>query len=310
LGLSKNLFNYISRNRDMVCGRSVLVLGNPFFETSILKGVVAKELIGEIESLPRHQRSEKLFLRYFKVSNYSILDIDSSEGANFVYDLNEFISDTNLIGVFDIIIDGGTQEHIFDNTRFTINIFNFLRPNGLYFFDLPANGYMEHGFRQYSPTYFYDLCFHNKNMLKIHGLILYESGSIGGLNCLPVYQEKETSTWSMRTETTLLQPYGTLNLDFFTGTCLALFNRINGSTSILGCIELRTSGQLDFRVKQFLYRNFSLAHVLPSDTNSSVILNKVLIRSFKRLLVLTPLPFLVKVAFLKLLFASYRFLRH
>jgi hypothetical protein len=169
---------------------------------------------------------------------------------------------------------------------------------------------MEHGFRQYSPTYFYDLCFHNKNILRLHGLVLYELGSIGGLNCLPVYHKKEESSWLMQPEKILRQPHGTLNLDLFTGTCLALFNRINRPSSVLGCIELRSSCHLDFRVQQFLYRNHRLAELLPTDATSSIPLSKVLINLFKRLLVLMPLPFRVKVVFLRLLFVSYRFFRH
>ena len=44
------------------------------------------------------------------------------------------------------------------------NMFKLLKNGGIYYFGLPSNNWVDHGFFQFSPTFFKDLCIDNKNL--------------------------------------------------------------------------------------------------------------------------------------------------
>lgn len=79
------------------------------------------------------------------------LDLSDYEGANLLYDLNERI---HLGSTYDLIIDGGTLEHVFNVPIALENISSFLKVGGRVIHFVPANGYMGHGFYQFSPEFF------------------------------------------------------------------------------------------------------------------------------------------------------------
>lgn len=80
-----------------------------------------------------------------------ILDISNYEGANLIYDLNHKI-DLGL--TYDLIIDGGTVEHIFNVPLVLENISSFLKVGGRVLHFNPANNQMGHGMYQFSPEFF------------------------------------------------------------------------------------------------------------------------------------------------------------
>ena len=83
------------------------------------------------------------------------LDISDYEDAEYIWDLNKPIS-KDWQGKFGTIIDSGTLEHLFDVRQSMANIVHLLQPHGRIIHISPANNYMEHGFYQFSPTFFYD----------------------------------------------------------------------------------------------------------------------------------------------------------
>jgi len=83
------------------------------------------------------------------------LDVSRFEGASICHDLNEPIPDT-LSCRYDLVIDAGTLEHIFDCRAALRNIYYLLREGGVVVHSLPANGQLEHGFYQFSPTFLQD----------------------------------------------------------------------------------------------------------------------------------------------------------
>ena len=52
-------------------------------------------------------------LKLLGVVDLTVIDYSSFEGANYIHDLNYPVS-ANLSGRFDLVIDGGTLEHIFN----------------------------------------------------------------------------------------------------------------------------------------------------------------------------------------------------
>jgi len=95
----------------------------------------------------------------FKLLGYDeVLSIDYSdyEGADYVFDLNEIVSDPEILSSASLIVDGGTLEHIFHVPNVMKNIFYILGDRGVIYHANPMNNYVDHGFYQFSPTFYFD----------------------------------------------------------------------------------------------------------------------------------------------------------
>jgi len=82
------------------------------------------------------------------------IDTDPDE-ADLCCDLNQELP-WQLKGEFSLVVDCGTTEHIFDVKQTIENINSLCRDGGKIFHHTPANGYIDHGFFQFSPTFYLD----------------------------------------------------------------------------------------------------------------------------------------------------------
>jgi hypothetical protein len=78
------------------------------------------------------------------------MDYSSYEGANLVHDLNIPISNS-LYNSFDVVIDGGTLEHVFNFPVAIENMLRLVKQGGMVLMCTPANNLCGHGFYQFSP---------------------------------------------------------------------------------------------------------------------------------------------------------------
>jgi len=76
------------------------------------------------------------------------------EGADIVHDMNEEIP-INQEQKYDVIIDGGTLEHIFNFPVAITNCMKMLKTGGSIFIFSMANNHCGHGFYQFSPELFF-----------------------------------------------------------------------------------------------------------------------------------------------------------
>lgn len=83
------------------------------------------------------------------------LDYTTFEGADLEQDLNCQLKN-DLLNVSDVILDHGTIEHIFDVKQVLRNIYDLLRIGGTIVHIAPSNNLVDHGFYQFSPTFFRD----------------------------------------------------------------------------------------------------------------------------------------------------------
>jgi SAM-dependent methyltransferase len=86
--------------------------------------------------------------------NVYALDASDFEGAEFVHDLNQPLTD-KLRERFDLVYDGGTLEHVFNFPQALKNCMEMVRPGGRLILHTIANNWMGHGFYQFSPELFY-----------------------------------------------------------------------------------------------------------------------------------------------------------
>jgi SAM-dependent methyltransferase len=84
------------------------------------------------------------------------LDISAAERATILHDLNNPVPET-LHNQFDIVLDGGTIEHVFNIPQALFNCMRMVRVGGKLIIETPANNFMGHGFYQFSPELFFSL---------------------------------------------------------------------------------------------------------------------------------------------------------
>jgi SAM-dependent methyltransferase len=84
------------------------------------------------------------------------LDINAYEGADIIFDLQSDELPDELSGKWDLVVDGGTLEHIFDQQKAFTNMNRLVKVGGYIYHSLPCAGWVNHGFYSFSPTYFTD----------------------------------------------------------------------------------------------------------------------------------------------------------
>ena len=89
------------------------------------------------------------------------LDCSDYEGADIIFDLNSDVLPGNLEDRFDLIIDGGTLEHVFNPANAMKSICRMLKKRGTVYHMVPCAGLIDHGFFSFSPTFFID--YYEKN---------------------------------------------------------------------------------------------------------------------------------------------------
>jgi hypothetical protein len=100
------------------------------------------------------------------------IDVSDYEGAQILHDMNRPIPN-RLVSTFDLVLDSGTLEHIFELTTALRNATQMVRPNGRFISITMANNYCGHGFYQFSPELFYRfLC--PRNGYSMESCIIWE----------------------------------------------------------------------------------------------------------------------------------------
>jgi hypothetical protein len=61
------------------------------------------------------------------------------------------------LGLFDVVMNNGTAEHVFNIAQVFISMHNACKVGGLMIHDAPFTGWVDHGFYCLQPTLFYDL---------------------------------------------------------------------------------------------------------------------------------------------------------
>ncbi len=99
--------------------------------------------------------SDAVFFRLLGCTDAAALDYSDAEGAEFIWDLNQPIP-ADLENRFDLVLDGGTLEHVFDTRQAFANVARLVKVGGRVVHMSPTCNYVNHGFYQFSPTLFFD----------------------------------------------------------------------------------------------------------------------------------------------------------
>lgn len=93
-------------------------------------------------------------LRWMGAADVKACDASGYEGADLIHDLNQPLP-AYWEEQFDLVIDGGTLEHVFNLPVALANCMRAVRTGGRVMLFTPANNYCGHGFYQFSPELFW-----------------------------------------------------------------------------------------------------------------------------------------------------------
>jgi SAM-dependent methyltransferase len=79
-----------------------------------------------------------------------------------IFDLNREALADKLRSAFDVVLNFGTTEHVFDQLNSFRVIHDAVKVGGHIVHQLPAVGYIDHGYFCYTPRFFFDLAGHNE----------------------------------------------------------------------------------------------------------------------------------------------------
>jgi hypothetical protein len=126
---------------------------------------------------------DRILFKMLGFDDVASLDVSSYENADLIWDLNKVISSEDLINKFDVIVDGGTIEHVFHLPNALFNIFKMLKVGGRVIHLSPSSNHIDHGFYMFSPTLFHD--FYLANKFEINTIMLFR------------YNRRNSSRWVM-----------------------------------------------------------------------------------------------------------------
>jgi len=106
--------------------------------------------------------SDELLFRFMGFDEIRSLDYSEFEGCDIVYDLNRDDAASVVPEPYDLLLDTGTIEHVFHVPNAMKNIWSMLKVGGYVIHMAPTNNYVDHGFYQFSPTFFHDFYSANK----------------------------------------------------------------------------------------------------------------------------------------------------
>lgn len=87
---------------------------------------------------------------------YVALDIFDAP-RTILFDLNRHAPGPNLRGRFDMVLNFGTTEHVFNQFAAFQTIHDLAKPGGTIYHDLPMAGFFDHAFFRYDPLFFRSL---------------------------------------------------------------------------------------------------------------------------------------------------------
>jgi hypothetical protein len=159
---------------------------------------VAPELTAAMNELQRRDLRRHLFdlakIFYKTFTNYkSITAIDlHGTSAALKHNLNEPVP---LDRKFNITINTGTAEHVFNQYQMFKTMHELTVPGGIMFHTSPFQGWLDHGFYNYNPTIFVDMAAIND-----YSLVIWVYGEISPLKIVQLQRLEQVHEMAKRGE--------------------------------------------------------------------------------------------------------------
>jgi hypothetical protein len=149
------LLAWAVRNRGLSANR-VVTIGRLEVNMSASQQQRIQSFLASGQSVATHAgaSADELLSAWCHSASVESLDVSDYQGASIVHDLNYPVPE-ELTDRYDLLVDGGSLEHIFNVPVALANYKRMVRPGGWLLVATTANNYMGHGFYQFSPELFY-----------------------------------------------------------------------------------------------------------------------------------------------------------
>jgi len=117
------------------------------------------------------------FLHALGAKEVDAMDNSTFEGARLIHDLNQPLPD-QWKASYDVVIDGGTLEHVFHFPTALKNAMELVKEGGRLVIHNAANNLCGHGFYQFSPELFYRTL-NAQNGFEVERMIIHRVGPYG-----------------------------------------------------------------------------------------------------------------------------------
>lgn len=144
-------------------GSQTATINTRFLEYLIKNYQISSErVLSEIFKIKeRNKFSTKDYFKAIGYDDYYSIDINGAYGS-LEFDLNLDIRNTyNFRNQYDLVINNGTGEHVFNQHSLYLNFHNLCKKNGLMVNIVPFIDWINHGFYNYNPIFFADLAASN-----------------------------------------------------------------------------------------------------------------------------------------------------
>ncbi|WP_394177036.1 hypothetical protein [Yoonia maritima] len=137
------------KKNGVMLGRQGLRL-KPKWRTITRRALRQHGLSTDIPGYEQEDGFAETFLSAVGFPKMSSMDFSDYEGCDHTHDMNEPVPKA-LRRKFDVILDGGTLEHVFNTPQALDNVFHMLKDDGIFISTNGMSGWAGHGFYQFSP---------------------------------------------------------------------------------------------------------------------------------------------------------------
>ncbi len=115
------------------------------------------QTLADVVSASRPGQLYEIAALFFKAivqaGEYSAID-PGSPGSRYQFDLNQPVP---LAQTFELLLNFGTAEHVFNVFQFFKTAHDLTAVGGIMMHSSPFTGWLDHGFFNFQPTFFFDL---------------------------------------------------------------------------------------------------------------------------------------------------------
>jgi hypothetical protein len=146
--------------------------------------------------------ADDMFRELFKFDIVESIDFSDYEGATIVQNIGEPLKN-GLAGGFDLVIDGGTLEHVFNVPVAFSNLMSLCKVGGAAYTHSPCNSMSGHGFYQFSAELMFRI-FSKQNGFEVRfvRIAVGKNLSVEQTTDNPVYEVKDPAAYGGRVNLT------------------------------------------------------------------------------------------------------------
>jgi hypothetical protein len=146
---------------DLGCQTPSIKISEIIKSININKKKISNQQLENLSQLESKNFSTRDYFLSLDFKEYSSIDING-ELNSFRFDLNfDIIEKYNFNNKYDLVINNGTGEHVFNQLSFFKNFHNLTKKNGLMLNILPFIDWINHGFYNFNPIIFADMAASN-----------------------------------------------------------------------------------------------------------------------------------------------------